>query len=273
MKQLLLLILIFLASSDIHSQNQTKAREVCIIATNHDIKPHFNPHILDSVLRQIKPDLILVELDSTFFTDDFYFDTIRRPYLVIPESSSVETITTYNYKKKNPEVDIRPYDISNRNDFYRQNDYFNMKPAMYQDIFKHASSGSVSGRDYRDFMQLAVSLHCINNLNISSLSELNSESTTNFTFLQNLVYMNSAINLTESIDSLKKYEGFAKWQKDFWEARNSRMIENIILLSEGYERTVVLTGNLHKYNLLLGLSSNKPEIELKEFWEYNENAQ
>lgn len=268
MKTLLLTISALLIINSTHGQNNPKTREVCIIATLHDITDYCNPRILDSILQVIKPDLILVEMDSSFFTPDFYYDTISRPYLVIPESSSVETITTHNYKKMNPEVDIRPYDICNRNDYYRQQDYFNMKPAMYQDIFRFASGEAVSARDYRDFMLLAVSLHCINNLNITSLSELNSESTTNFTFLQNLVYMNSAINLTESIDSLRKYEDFAKWQKEFWDIRNTRMVENIISVSEGYERIVVLTGNLHKYYLVMGLSPAHLNIKLKEFWEY-----
>jgi len=273
MKKLPLLLLLLLIHPDVFGKSKTKPREVCVIGTHHNITNACNPRVLDSVLRIIKPDLIFVEMDSTFFTHDFYYDTIQRPYLIDPELSTVETITTYHYKKMNPEVDLRPYDISNRNDYYRQNDYFNIKPAMYQDIFKYASVDTVSERDYRDFMLLAVSLHCINNLNLSSLAALNAESTTSMTFLQNMIYMNSAINLTESIDSLKKYEDFAKWQKDFWETRNSRMIENIILLSEGYERTVVLTGNLHKYHLVLGLSANKLEIELKEFWEYYENAE
>jgi hypothetical protein len=268
MKLLLLLITALLICNGAHSQHNPKTKEVCIIATTHDINDFSNPRILDSILQVIKPDLILVEMDSTFFTPDFYYDTIGRPYLVIPESSSVETITTHNYKKENPEVDIRPYDISMRNDYYRQQDYFNTKPAMYQDIFRYASGGSNSERDYRDFMLLAVSLHCINNLNITSLAELNAESTTSLTFLQNMVYMNSAINLTESIDSLRKYQDFAKWQKDFWETRNAKMVENIIRVSEGYERIVVLTGNLHKYHLVLGLSSDHLNIKLKEFWEY-----
>ncbi|HHN47758.1 MAG TPA: hypothetical protein ENN08_02295 [Bacteroidales bacterium] len=268
MKILLLTITALLICNGAHSQNNPKTREVCIIATTHDTNDFCNPQILDSILQVIEPDLILVEMDSTFFTTDFYYDTISRPYLIIPESSSVETITTHIYKKEHPEVDIRPYDISMRNDYYRQQDYFNMKPAMYQDIFRYTSGGSNSERDYRDFMLLAVSLHCINNLNITSLAEMNAETTSSLTFLQNMVYMNSAINLTESIDSIRKYQDFAKWQKDFWETRNAKMIDNIISVSEGYERIVVLTGNLHKYYLVMGLSADHLNIKLKEFWEY-----
>lgn len=267
-KILVLIIVALLISIIAPSQHNPKTKEVCIIATTHEINDYCNPRILDSILYAIKPDLILVEMDSSFFTPDFYYDTTSRPYLAVPKTSSVEIIATHHYKIRNPEVDIRPYDVSNRNDYYRQQDYFSMKPAMYQDIFKHASSGIVSERDYRDFMLLAVSLHCINNLNIISLVELNSESTANFTYLQNLVYMNSAINLTESIDSLMKYKDFAKWQKEFWDIRNARMIENIINVSEGYERVVVLTGNLHKYYLVMGLSSDHISFQLKEFWEY-----
>ncbi|MDV7395755.1 hypothetical protein RZS08_30475, partial [Arthrospira platensis SPKY1] len=78
-------------------------------------------------------------------------------------------------------------------------------------------------------------------MHISSLEQLNSPEITNLVYLQQTIYLNTAINLVESIDSLNIYTEFAHLQKDFWMKRNLRMITNIIEFAHSYKRIVVLT--------------------------------
>ncbi|MDV7401710.1 hypothetical protein RZS08_60385, partial [Arthrospira platensis SPKY1] len=94
--------------------------EICVIGNSHTNTNYFNAQILDSILNCIKPDLILIELDSSFFTSDFQFDTINKPYLLNKEKSSPSILGTTIYINNHKNTDIRPFDISGRNTFYRE---------------------------------------------------------------------------------------------------------------------------------------------------------
>lgn len=267
MKNILLSLSILLSIFKLSGQN-VDIHEICIIGETHSKTTYCNDKILDSLLTRIKPDLILVELDSSFFTSGFQYDTIKRPYLLDDSKSSNSILATNSYIKNNKKTDIRPFDITGRNDFYARNDFFNKQNEMYKAIFKYASTNSMNERDHQDFVLLSTSLDCINSLKISTLKELNSQAITNLAYLQQNIYLNSALNLVESIDSLKAYKEFAHLQKDFWIKRNSQMVQNIIKLAKNYKRTVVITGNLHKYYLHLGVLMSDEGFIIKEFWEY-----
>ncbi|HOI32891.1 MAG TPA: hypothetical protein PLC47_09005, partial [Bacteroidales bacterium] len=142
------------------------------------------------------------------------------------------------------------------------------KNKMYQDIFRYSIKDSISERDYTDFIILALSLQCINSLSLKSLEELNSQAVTNLTFLQQTIYLNNAINLVESNDLLRNHRDFANLQRDYWDKRNSQMVQNILKLSENYARIVVITGSLHKYLLSMGIQMSGKDFKIKEFWEY-----
>jgi len=267
MKKIIFTLTILLSIYELSGQN-VNIHEICIIGETHSKTSYCNSNILDSILTRIKPDLILVELDSSFFTSGFQYDTVKRPYLLDESKSSNSIIATNLYIKNNKQTDIRPFDITGRNDFYVKNDFFNKQNDMYTAILKYASTDSINERDYRDFVLLTTSLHALNSLKISTLKELNSQPVTNLAYLQQEIYLNSALNLVESIDTLKAYKEFAHLQNDFWIERNSQMIQNIIKLAKNYKRTVVLTGNLHKYYLHLGVINSDESFLFKEFWEY-----
>jgi hypothetical protein len=50
---------------------QTK---VCLIGELHEENEIINPDTLINILKKIKPDVILIELDSQFFTSNFDFN-------------------------------------------------------------------------------------------------------------------------------------------------------------------------------------------------------
>jgi hypothetical protein len=249
-----------------HAQN-IETTEICVIGTLHNDTDYFNSQILDSILNRIEPDLILVELDSSFFTSDFQYDTIKRPYLLKKEQSSPTIIATNNYRSENS-CDVRPYDISGRNDSLRAHNYFELKNKMYFDIFKFGAKGIYSSRSDRDLSTLSAGLSYINSLKINSLQEINSESVCKLIDLQQTIYLINALNIVESNDSLTKYKSFAQFQLDFWFLRNAIMVENISQFILHYKRIVVLTGNMHKQLLVSGLKRKQENIKIKEFWEY-----
>ncbi|MCK4678180.1 MAG: hypothetical protein KAT48_08625 [Bacteroidales bacterium] len=267
MKKLILFFYLLFFISHVTGQNNDST-EICIIGNPHNNTSYFNAQILDSILNRIKPDLILVELDSSFFNSEFQYDTVKIPYLLKEEKSSPTIIASNNYRENHNNIDIRPFDILGRNDFYKKHDFFNRKNQMYRDIFNYASQHSFSDRNFRDFVLLSISLDYVNSFNISSLKELNSEALIKLVQLQQTIYLYKAIDIVETTDSLKRHIEFAHLQKGFWDKRNTRMILNIIYFTNKYKRIVVLTGNLHKYYLINGLKRANGNYKLKEFWTY-----
>ncbi len=246
--------------------------EVIVIGNPHTNNTYYNAKVVDSLLTNIQPDLILVEFDSSFFNSEFSYDTIKHPQL-LKRNSSPNTIGTNNYVSKHKSAIIRPFDISGRNDSLRKHEYFTIKPKMYDAIFKSAHKGLLSPRNERDFILLAKSLYSINTLKIESLKQLNSNFLANLMFLQQNVYLNSAINITETTDSLKKYNEFANWQAGFWEKRNDIMVKNIsyFINTKQYKRIVILTGNMHIFYIKEGLKRKegyKTNFVIKEFRDY-----
>ena len=262
-RQLVLIIAILIQIVELIGQNNITS-EICIIGETHSETEFYNAKVLDSLLTIIKPDLILVELDSSFFSTEFHYDTVAHPDL----KESISATAIIKYVSMNSKTDVRPYDITGRNEFYKVNDYFNRKNKMYQDIFRYSIKDSISERDYNDFITLALSLQSTNSLKINTLKELNSQAVTNLTFLQQTVYLNNAINIVETNDLLRIHSEFAHLQRDFWYKRNSQMVQNILQLSENYSRIVIITGNLHKYLLLNGIQMSGRNYKIKEFWEY-----
>jgi len=265
MRNLLLFIAIVFLLKNVKAQ-QNDTIELCIIGNPHRTTNYYNNQILYSILNRIHPDLILMEFDSSFFTKDFSYDTVKYPMLL----SSVNAIATNNYKDNYDNVTLRPFDIQGRNDSLKTHNFFKLKNQMYEAIFKYALSDSVTKRNYRDFILLSKSSYAINTLNINSLKELNSQELSSLMFLQQNVYQYSALNIVESTNSLKKYVDFAKWQIEFWERRNDIMVKNIrqFIKSKKYKRIVILTGNMHLFYIVHGLEKDSINYKLKEFWKY-----
>ncbi|MCC9136782.1 hypothetical protein ACFSKU_10240 [Pontibacter silvestris] len=71
MKNLLMTLFTLLIA--FYSFGQQKETEITVIGTIHQAASNFNPDTLYEILERIKPDIILIEIDSSFFTEDFRF--------------------------------------------------------------------------------------------------------------------------------------------------------------------------------------------------------
>ena len=111
---------------DTLAQASTSATEVVVIGTVHSPTPKFREETLVGILNRVKPDLILLELDPSFFdASSALVDKYQRISL---ESSAA---TTY---AKSAKVALRPYDIEGRNKFHQENDYFGREMKLNQEI-------------------------------------------------------------------------------------------------------------------------------------------
>lgn len=89
---------------------QQQRTELIIIGNVHEAAPNYNADTLYTILEKIKPDIILHEIDSSFFTKKFKF---KYP------SGNNEQRASRKYSGKHPATLIRPFEFEGRNQYRR----------------------------------------------------------------------------------------------------------------------------------------------------------
>ena len=74
-----LIFCLFILCSLCRMQGQT---EVCLVGTKHNPCTYFNSDSVYAILLRVQPDVVLMELDSTFFDKNFRFDLEKYPDLL-----------------------------------------------------------------------------------------------------------------------------------------------------------------------------------------------
>lgn len=85
--------------------------KVFLVGTVHNKTNSFNADSIYSLLIRYKPDLILMELDSSFFYEDFTYRTLFE---------GNEMIASVRYKMNFPQVNIRPIELEGREEIRQQ---------------------------------------------------------------------------------------------------------------------------------------------------------
>lgn len=111
------LILSFLTLIAVCCSCNTSPKEpaVLLVGTVHNATNKINADSIYKVLEQFRPDMILIELDSSFFYDDFTYKTLF---------DGNEVIATTRYKMHHPEVAIRPIEFEGRETYREQKGLF-----------------------------------------------------------------------------------------------------------------------------------------------------
>lgn len=254
MKKTLILIFFVFFLQTINGQ---KSR-VFVVGTPHTEQKFINPDTLENLLAKIEPNVILIELDSGFFTKDFKFNLEKYPDLL----STNENISIYNYSKNYPLVKVRPFDITGRNEFYKQNDYFNKEKSLFKEMLKLYKKNKLSDTNKNLFKVAMKILSQYGEAKVKTLSDINSDFFDKFTELKYSVY-DIFIQICSTERKLKKWVEFAHLQKNFWEKRNKIMATNISNFAEEFKgkKLVVFVGYEHRYFLINELKNNE-NIEL-----------
>jgi hypothetical protein len=258
MKFILLLVNLLLAYT---SYGQ---KRVWLIGTAHEEKKYVNADSLLRVLNRIKPDLILLELESKHFTKEFKFDTATyslKDYLVRNENSA-----SYMYQQQRG-IQLRPFDIEGRHAFYEKEHYLERENKMFAEMMNLYKSNKLSAACKADFELLLLALTNYANLSFGSLKELNSDVSTRFIALKSAVDLELMLSIVKRTKDLAKWLAFAELRKSYWQKRNTVMCENIVRYSSEFDgkRIVVLVGNDHKYILKDMLKEHK--VDIKEYYD------
>lgn len=88
-----------------------KSNKLTIIGNVHTPMPKYNADTLLEILERIKPDIILLEIYSGHFTEDFRFKN---------SSNENEQTATTKYLEKYPLTKARPFEFEGRNNYRKE---------------------------------------------------------------------------------------------------------------------------------------------------------
>lgn len=268
------IILILLTLTTLLSCKTENATEIIVIGTLHKPEPNFNSEILFNILEDVKPDFILRELDSSFFTSDFRHKSV---------SNSNEGMASERYVEKYPTAKLRPYEFEGRNEYRinigsRPTDGLTTK--LLDSLNKAnllSTSESTIHNKYRALLEPLIVL-------ASKSPENFNNPTTDSICAERQYYQYKMLpKITNVRDEFSTHfhtkpnrqkisyrDGF-QLACDFWDLRNQSMAKNIMTISEQNKgkRIVVLCGFMHRYYLLSELKrlTKDKDIILKEYYE------
>lgn len=251
-----------------------KKTELVILGTVHQSVENFNPDSLYNILVRINPDLILFEVDSSFFTKDFKF---KKTW------DSNENIATTKYMS-HFEVDVRPYEFTGRNEYRKK---IGSRPTerkalkLLDSLYKKGELDSLDNIIYKKYLEVNDSLNsfaylgakAFNDSNVDKIAKKRQE----YKYKKNLKIINNyplfydTYYVKNEKDSISYVKGY-KRASEFWDLRNQTMSKNILHFVKEYKgsRIVVLNGYFHRYylNSIIKPKQEKLNFVVKEFYEY-----
>ncbi|MHA7944041.1 hypothetical protein ACJOV8_013275 [Formosa sp. 3Alg 14/1] len=271
MHKTLLILLIFVT---VLSCETTKQTELIVIGTLHKPETNFNSEILFNILEDIQPDLILEELDSTFFTSDFRHKNV---------SNSNERMASEKYINKYPTTMLRPYEFEGRNEYRlnigsRPTDGLTTK--LIDSLDKVDLLSPTESEIYNTYKALLDPLielasQAPENFNNSSTDSICAERQ-NYQYKKltkitnNRNEFGTRFHTKPNGEKISFRDGY-QLAGDFWDLRNQTMAKNIMKISEQNpgKKIVILCGFMHRYYILSELKklTEGKNIILKEFYE------
>jgi len=246
------------------AQASKPATEIVLVGTVHSPTPKFQEETLVKILNRVKPDLILLELDPSFFdASNALADKYQRISL---ESSAA---TTY---VKSARVALRPYDIEGRNKFYQENDYFGREMKLNQEISRLHAAGQLAPEAKLLFESL-LSLSAVRDACGADAPEVFNSSACDTAIEKKQFYAFKGIQqIIELTPALKEMTSFWTLADDFWTRRNAAMVSNILKYARELRpaRIVVLAGFEHRYFLRKELAAQvaKEGFVLRSYQEF-----
>lgn len=255
-----LILCLFIFCSLCRVQGQT---EVCLVGTKHEPRVYFNSDSVYAILLRVQPDVVLMELDSSFFDKNFRFNLEKYPDLL----STNETIGAHRYQQEQG-VDLRPFEITGRNEWYREHRYFERQDSMWRDALALYRADKLSWKNRED-MELILQVMNYNDMKFASPRDMNSSMTMGYLSLREYILYQKLVSIVETEEMLNHWRSFVRLWSSRWYERNVVMAANIRRMAEVYpgKRLLVLVGLEHKPGLLKLLKECEG-VELKEYWEF-----
>jgi hypothetical protein len=261
MKTIILIILAFLVSFKPAISDST---EVFIIGTVHYETDNFTGDSLYNMFTKIKPDLILLESDASYFTEDF---KVRPGY----ENIANETRAVTKYIINN-EVLLRPYDLEDRDRFLFNTNRRRTEREFFENLADLYEEGRLESKVALLTNALVNNMDEAQAMTFSTPFEINHERNREIIERINYYDFEAVSEIIKDTPDLKDYESYWKEVHDFWILRNNAMVDNIKKYINEYpgKRIIVLCGFAHKPYLLNGLEdmADNKQIAIKDYWDH-----
>jgi len=248
--------------------------EIIVIGNIHQPVPNYNSDTILTILKSIKPDFLLQEIDSSFFNDDF---TFKNP----PKEN--EGLASVQYIHSNPKTKMRPFDFEGRNE-YRKLNGFNptegLAIKLLDSLYKKNKLTKSEAAIYKKYNDLLEPLKIAASKDAKSFNNSSNdkicEERQNYQYHKLLSIMQERSEFTNSYykkangEKISYLKGF-QLASEFWDLRNKTMAKNILHIAEenAGKRIVVLTGFMHRYFIIRELqkqTENNTNIIIREFY-------
>ena len=237
--------------------------EVIIIGTVHYETDNFTPDSLYNIFTKITPNVILLESDASYLTEDF---KLRPGYEDI--ANETKAVTKY-LMNSNPL--LRPYDLENRDQFLFSTNRRRTERAFFDDLSDLYDEGKLTPDAIQLTDDLITNMSDAQSMTLSTPFNINRDENREIIEKINYYDFEAVSKIIEMTPALSSYGNYWKEVNDFWLMRNDAMIENIKNYVKDFSgsRIVVLCGFAHKPYLLEGLSSlsKNGDIVIKNYWE------
>lgn len=238
--------------------------EIVVVGTVHAPTPNFDEKTLAGILSRVKPDLILLELDPSFFDGS---SNLLETY----QGVSLEARAATAYAKATG-AKLRPFDIEGRNRFYQEHDYFNQEAKLNREVGRLYAAGQLP-TEARLLFETLLSLSAVRDACGAERPEVFNSGACDAAVERKHHYAFKGLGrVIELTPALKESAPFWALADDFWARRNAEMVRNIIALSKELRprRAVVLSGFEHRPYLKRRLAELAPAsgFAVREYREY-----
>lgn len=262
-------ILFLIISSFYFSQRKT---EIYVIGNIHDSVTNYHPKVLFDILDNIKPDLILHEVDARGMKEYEQDKSLKG-----------NEITASNlYLKKYPATLRLPFDFENRNQYRKDKGMVptdNLSVKLIDSLYKTKNLSPSEAVLYENYLNTTQALmkkaelspENFNNKTTDRISEerQNAQYTGLLRIIENRKEFAERFVMKPDGAKISYRDGY-RLMSGFWDLRNKTMARNIYdtAVKHPHKKIVVLTGFLHRYYLLKELNHlNKDNYIVKEFYE------
>lgn len=263
-------MLIFSCKAKKKIERQT---EIIVIGTQHKPVPNFNSEILFNILEGVKPDFILLELDSAKFTSDFKLKEVKEN----------ELIASDKYQSKYPKTELRPFEFEGRNQYrinrgMRPTDGLSLK--LIDSLCKADLLTIPEAEIFKTYKDALDPLKVIAAKSPEAWNNPVGDSLCEYRQFYQYQMIPKITNSREEFavkfvtkpngEKISYRKGYQLWA-NFWDLRNQTMAKNIMTISENNKgkRIVVLCGFMHRYYIIGELKklTKGKNIALKEYYE------
>ncbi|TAH07530.1 MAG: hypothetical protein EAZ12_08680 [Sphingobacteriia bacterium] len=225
--------------------------KVIVLGSVHSGNKSYTVKKLYQILKEIKPDIILLEFDSTTIAQcaiPYVFGQRTAEFLGIWKNP-IEYRASRNYQRKNKEVCLVPFDvhIPNRTTYVKYQ--YQMESSHYAAMNQLYNENKFSSADSAIYEPYAKLNNAFLQKMDSNLLVINRSSLMDT--VQQIVQLEATNikTLTNKYNELQPYSNWFNANIDYWEQRNKKMCQNLAreLNANSGKTIVILTGLMHKY--------------------------